>query len=342
MTILLFILLLVVSFLVLLYFLRPTATETAVQQHLESIEENRAVESDSTSILRRQVLSATPWLDELLRDLPGSADLARLIRQAGQTWQVSSFLLLSLVVTVIVTSLASLAIPMVVVSLLLGIAAGSLPYVFLLIARERRFRKCDAQVPEAVDLMARALRAGHAVPAVIEMVGREIAEPLAGEFRIVHEEQNLGLPLRDAMLNLVDRVPRDDVRFVVTAILLQKETGGNLAEILDTIGESIRQRFQFRSEVLPSWRSRRSNGASAPVSSARSVGTAKSTDTAPDAISSPVKSWRTCGMPLASGKCDSCFSHRERRRRPFAKTSIPSTASRASRGLPQVPRTVIR
>ena len=108
-------------------------------------------------------------------------------------------------------------------------AAGSSPYLYLYIRRERRFRQCDALVPEAVDLMARALRAGHAVPAVMEMVGREIAEPLAGEFRILHEEQNLGLPLRDAMLNLVDRVPRDDMRFVATAILLQKETGGNLA-----------------------------------------------------------------------------------------------------------------
>ena len=114
MTTLLFILLLVVSFLVMLYFLRPTATETAVQQHLESIEENRAVEGDGTTILRRQALSATPWLDELLRDLPGSVYLARLIRQSGQTWQVSSFLLLSSVVTLIIASLASLAIPSIV------------------------------------------------------------------------------------------------------------------------------------------------------------------------------------------------------------------------------------
>jgi tight adherence protein B len=249
MTILVFILLLIVSFLVLLYFLRPTVTETAVQQHLESIEENRAVEGDGTTILRRQALSATPWLDELLRDLPGSADLARLIRQAGQTLPVTSFLLLSLVLLLVVAGLASLVIPSVVLSLLLGIAAGSLPYVLLLIMRERRFRKCDSQVPEAVDLMARALRAGHAVPAVIEMVGKEIAEPLAGEFRIVHEEQNLGLPLRDAMLNLVERVPRDDVRFVTTAILLQKETGGNLAVILDKTAIVARERSRLHGQL---------------------------------------------------------------------------------------------
>jgi tight adherence protein B len=249
MTILLFILLLVVSFVVLLYFLRPTATESAVQQHLETIEENRAVQGDGTTILRRQALSAIPWLDEFLRQIPGSAGTARLIRQSGRTWQVSSLFLVSLVVTVSVALLVSLAIPSIMLSLLLGIGAGSLPFVFLVMARERRFRKCDAQVPEAVDLMARALRAGHAVPAVIEMVARESAEPLAGEFRIVHEETNLGLPLRDAMLNLVERVPRDDVRFVTTAILLQKETGGNLAVILDKTAALARERARLYGQL---------------------------------------------------------------------------------------------
>ena len=249
MTTLLFILLLIVSFVVLLYLLRPTTTETAVQQHLENIGENRSVEGNGTTILRRQALSAVPWLDEFLRGMPGSAEVARLIRQAGHSWQVSSLFLLSLVVTVAVALLASLAVPSMVLSIILGISAGSLPYVFLLVARERRFRQCDAQVPEAVDLMARGLRAGHAVPAVLEMVGKEIAEPLAGEFRIVHEEQNLGLPLRDAMLNLVDRVPRDDMRFVTTAILLQKETGGNLAVILDKTAALARERWRLYGQL---------------------------------------------------------------------------------------------
>jgi len=249
MTILLFIVLLIVSFLVLLYFLRPTATEVAVQQHLEGIEQNRTIEGDGTTILRREALSTLPWLDELLRNIPGSANVARLIRQSGRTWQVGSVLLVSLVLTIGVASLLSLAIPSIFLSLLLGIGAGLSPYLFLLIARERRFRQCDAQVPEAVDLMARALRAGHATPSVLEMVGKEIAEPLAGEFRIVHEEQNLGLPLRDALLNLVDRIPRDDIRFVVTAILLQKETGGNLAVILDKTAVLARERSRLYGQL---------------------------------------------------------------------------------------------
>jgi len=248
MSILLFILLLVVTFGVMLYFLRPTTTETAVQQHLEHIEESRAVEGDGTTILRREALSTAPWLDGLIRELPGSVELARLIRQAGQTWQVSSVLLCSLVVMVGVAWIASTTMPS-FLSMIFGILAGFSPYVYLYIRRELRFRRCDALLPDAVDLMARGLRAGHAVPAVLEMVGREIGEPLAGEFRILHEEQNLGLPLRDAMLNLVDRVPRDDMRFLATAVLLQKETGGNLALILDKTAALARERARLYGQL---------------------------------------------------------------------------------------------
>jgi tight adherence protein B len=248
MSILLFILLLIVTFGVLLYFLRPTATETAVEQHLEHIEESRAVEGDGTTILKREALSATPWLDELIRDIPGSVGLARLVRQSGQKWQVSSILFFSLVVAVVVAWIASTAMPS-GLSTIFGIMAGLTPYLYLYIRREMRFRQCDALLPDAVDLMARGLRAGHAVPAVMEMVGKEIGEPLAGEFRILHEEQNLGLPLRDAMLNLVDRVPRDDMRFLATAVLLQKETGGNLALILDKTAALARERARLYGQL---------------------------------------------------------------------------------------------
>jgi tight adherence protein B len=247
MTLLWFILLLIVTFAVLLYFLRPTSTETAVQQHLENIEENRTVEGDSANILRRDALSST--LDEFVRDVPGSVQIARLIRQAGKSWRVGPVLLFSLVMMVGIACLASFTLPSILLSILLGIVAGSSPYVFLYIVREHRFRQCDALVPEAVDLMVRALRAGHAVPAVLEMVGSEIAEPLAGEFRIVHEEQNLGLPLRDAMLNLAERVPRDDVRFLTTAIMLQKETGGNLAVILEKTAAVARERARLYGQL---------------------------------------------------------------------------------------------
>jgi tight adherence protein B len=246
---LLFILLLAVTFMVLLYLLRPTTTETAVQQQLEHIEESRSVEGDGSTILRRQALSASPWLDQIIRDIPGSLRLAQMIRQAGLKWQVSSVMLGSAGLGIVVAWIASLSIPSSVLSVILGAIAASLPLLYLYVVREVRFRRCDALLPDAVDLMARGLRAGHAVPAVLEMVGQEIGEPLAGEFRILHEEQNLGLPLRDAMLNLVDRVPRDDMRFLATAILLQKETGGNLAAILDKTAFLARERSRLYGQL---------------------------------------------------------------------------------------------
>jgi len=249
--VLLFILLLITSFGVLLYFLKPTKIEAAVEQHLTSIEDSRGlgVNPDGTTILKQDPLSSNPAVDSLIRHLPGVLGLAQLIKQAGQTWQVGSVLLASVIALVVGSWIASFFMPSNILSVLVGVLLAVSPIFYLYILRETRFRRCDALVPEAVDLMARGLRAGHAVPAVLEMVGKEIAEPLASEFRALAEEQALGLPLRDAMLNLVERVPRADIRFLATAILLQKETGGNLAQILDKTAALARERSRLRGQL---------------------------------------------------------------------------------------------
>jgi len=249
--VLLFILLLITSFGVLLYFLKPTKIEAAVEQHLTSIEDSRGlgVNPDGTTILKQDPLSSNPAVDSLIRHLPGVLGLAQLIKQAGQTWQVGSVLLASMIALVVGSWIASFFMPSNILSVLVGVLLAVSPIFYLYILRETRFRRCDALVPEAVDLMARGLRAGHAVPAVLEMVGKEIAEPLASEFRALAEEQTLGLPLRDAMLNLVERVPRADMRFLATAILLQKETGGNLAQILDKTAALARERSRLRGQL---------------------------------------------------------------------------------------------
>jgi tight adherence protein B len=250
MIVILFAVLLISTFGVMLYFLRPTPTEAAVQQHLDNIEGARvAAPGTENSILRRDAFSSTPWMDDLLRRLPVAVPLARLIRQAGLSWHVSSVLLFSLAAFLLGGFLASYFIPLDWVNLLIGLALAFSPYLYLYILRELRFKRCDALLPEAVDLMARGLRAGHSVPAVLEMVGAEVGEPLASEFRCLHEEQALGLPLRDAMLNLVERVPRDDMRILCTAILLQKETGGNLAYILDKTAALARERARLRGQL---------------------------------------------------------------------------------------------
>ncbi len=247
MAILIFVLLLIFTFLVMLYFLKPTSTEAAIQQRLDSLEKNRSGLADTSTILKEESFSSTPWLDDLIRRLPFSTPLSLLIRQAGKEWKVGSVLLGCLGLGLLAWWLASLMIGS--FSVLLAIAAALTPIALLYVLREQRFRKFDQQVPEAVDLMSRGLRAGHSIAAVLEMVGTEIADPLGAEFKALHKEQTLGLPMRDAMMNLVERMPRDDMRFIATAVLLQKESGGNLAQILDKTANLVRERARLRGQL---------------------------------------------------------------------------------------------
>jgi tight adherence protein B len=135
------------------------------------------------------------------------------------------------------------------IALLAGLVASTTPYIYLIVKRKARLHRFAMILPEAIDLMARALRAGHAVTAAIEMVAREIQDPVGTEFRRVFEEQNFGLPLREALLNLAARVPVADLQFLVTAMLVQKETGGNLAEVLDKAGTVIRERSRLLGQL---------------------------------------------------------------------------------------------
>ena len=249
MVVLLFIVVLFLSFLVLLFFLKPTAHETAIEQHLTGIEEGRMAGPDGTTILKKESFSTIPWVDELIRQIPGSIELSRLIRQSGEKWPVNAVMIGCAALTLIGWWIASLLISNSGLGAIGGLVIGASPLIYLYVKREIRFARFDSLLPEAVDLMARGLRAGHAVTAVLEMVGNEVGDPVGAEFRAMHEEQALGLPLREAMMNLVDRVPRDDVRFLATAILLQKETGGNLAQILDKTAAVMRERARLRGQL---------------------------------------------------------------------------------------------
>jgi tight adherence protein B len=245
----LFVVLLVLCFGVLLFFMRPTAAETAVAEHLQDLAASRVVNADPTSILKKEGFSSIPWLDELIARLPGSYFLQGLLHQSGKTWRVGAVQLISVALAVVGSWLASIFVPSVLLDVCAGLVLALAPVLTLYILRAIRFHKFDTLLPEAVDLMARGLRAGHAVTATLEMVGREIADPVGSEFRMLHEEQTLGLPMREAMENLVERVPLDDVRFLATALLLQKETGGNLVQILDKTAALIRERARLRGQV---------------------------------------------------------------------------------------------
>lgn len=246
--VLLFALLLILLFGILFYFLKPTSMEKAVEEQLASIEEAQSQGSDRTTILKeRTIRSGT--LEDLAQKLPWSPAASRLIRQAGRDWPLGSVLLFSLIAGVGGYWLVSLVAPGAVISMAIGIAVGSSPYVYLYILREIRFKRFGDLLPEAVDLMSRGLRAGHSISAVMEMVGNEVSDPVGIEFRALHKEQTLGLPIRDAMMGLVNRIPLDDMRFLATAILLQKESGGNLAQILDKTSEVVRERARLRGQL---------------------------------------------------------------------------------------------
>lgn len=246
---LMFLLLLIISFFVAFYFLRPTKTETAVQQQLEDIKESREDAAGQTILVRREAYSPNPMIRAIVKQLPGSQSTLNLIEQAGLEWPVANVMGLSLLLTLAGAWVASLFFSAAFLVLLAAALLGCIPYIYLYFKRDARLSQCEKLLPEAVDLMARALRAGHALPAVLEMVGKEIADPVGLEFRRLHEETSVGLSLRDAITNFVARIPRDDARFLGTAILLQKETGGNLAVILDKTAFVARERARLRGQL---------------------------------------------------------------------------------------------
>jgi tight adherence protein B len=247
--VLLFLVLLVLSFAVLLYFLKPTAMERAVERQLADIEKNPNSSATPTNILKDEATRETTILDQMFDAMPWAPALTRLVKQSGREWHPSSVFFLSLAIAVAGAWIASLFIPSLLLSIGLGAALGFVPTIVLVIIGGQRRRRFEDLLPEAVDLMARGLRAGHSITAVLEMVGNEIADPVGKEFRSLHKEQTLGLPIREALGRLIENVPIDDMRFLVTAILLQKESGGNLAQILDKTSAVMRERARLRGQL---------------------------------------------------------------------------------------------
>jgi tight adherence protein B len=205
--------------------------------------------SQELALLRDEVLSKIPALDNLLRRSSKISSLQTLLEQADVKSRAGNVLLLCLV------SGAALGLIVLLFSgfpqfawlgLILG---GFLPYSYANYKRSKRFQKFEELFPEAIDTLARAVRAGHAFTTALELIASELGEPVASEFRKLFEEQKFGLPVRDALMNLTERVPLVDVKFFVTAVMLQRETGGNLAEILDNLSYVIRERFKIMRQV---------------------------------------------------------------------------------------------
>src|SRR5882672_10233229 len=201
------------------------------------------------ALLRDQMLSRIPAFDTWLRRSERVSVLQEMLSQGDVNVRAGNFLifcLLSSVLFGIVFMIAGDSVLFGWAGLVLGFF---IPYAYASYRRAKRFQRFEEKFPEAIDTLARAVRAGHAFTTALEMIANEISEPVAGEFRQLFEEQKFGLPVRDALMNLADRIPLVDVKFFVTAVMLQRETGGNLAEILDNLSYVIRERFKILRQV---------------------------------------------------------------------------------------------
>jgi tight adherence protein B len=204
---------------------------------------------ERVDILKRRTYSSNPVLEKQLRRIARLAILDRLLLQAGVRWSVAQFLGCSLA-----AMMMGLLLPQVLNMPLLpaaGVLALSAAMPLLLLMRERgaRLRKLEEQLPEAADFLGRALRAGHSFANVMQMVGEEMPDPIASEFKFAYEEINYGVPMNEALHNLALRVPLTDLRYLVIAVLIQRESGGNLAEVFGNISRLIRARLKLLSQV---------------------------------------------------------------------------------------------
>jgi len=254
MGILIFILTFLTVTLLLLTVWMIASTDTiqeVVRRRMEAVRkaERRGDVSLGLKLVRDELLSSVPLVHRLMMQWSWSSRLQEYISQAGLKMKPGKLVLLSAVLGLGAYLLSGRFFPQFWIQFLWAVGLAGIPFAFVAWKRRRRLRQFEEHFPEALDLLGRAVRAGHAFTTGLEMIAKESAEPIGGEFRTAFEEQNFGLPVRDALLNMTERVPIVDVRFFVTALLVQKETGGNLAEILDGLARVVRDRFRIYREV---------------------------------------------------------------------------------------------
>jgi tight adherence protein B len=211
-------------------------------------------QTSSGEAIEQQLLKLDPankfkWLNSLLQRYHISKRLKARIIQADIKTTPAMILVTSAVSAVVGFVGISMFFNLIALQLAVGAILGYLPFGLLSFKRSRRINSFNSHLAEAIDMMGRALRAGHSMTASINIVAEQSLEPVRSEFNEVFKQQNFGLPLRDAMGQMLERVPSQDLRVLVTGMLVQKETGGNLAEILDRISNTIRERMKIQGEI---------------------------------------------------------------------------------------------
>lgn len=230
----------------------PSRHAKQVQATLDSaLANDQSIPAEKVINFRKsELFSAVPWLNLALLKMDVAPRLRTLLSQANLKWTAGTLILSSLVCFAATAYLINLRTDSLVFALLAGLVVGFTPFAYVFFLRSRRFGKFEQGLPDALDLMVGALRVGHSFSAALGLITRECADPIGCEFRICYDEQNFGLELRTALESLLIRVPLQDLRIVVTAILIQKESGGNLAEVLEKTAYVIRQRFRLKRQIM--------------------------------------------------------------------------------------------
>lgn len=234
------------------FFLIAPAQKRKLRQRMELAKTemlmHHTVEGEA-DLLRSEILSGVPFFNRILINMPGADALNLFIQQSATEVTVGFLLTMSFFAGWIAFLFSLLFKVPFALAILFGLMAFSIPFLVIAIKRQRRFLKFEEQFPDAIELLGRAVRAGHAFTTGLSLISKEMPAPICDEFERTYEQQNLGLPLRDAFENLMRRVPLTDVRIFVTALMIQRESGGNLAEILDNLASIIRDRFKLMRQI---------------------------------------------------------------------------------------------
>jgi len=233
----------------LLLFVQSPLARRKMATRLATFQESPTHVADIPEIMRKETVSDLPLLNMILARAPGTQDFVLFLDQAAIKIQVGTFLLISVGLTFFVfITMFVLRFPT-YLAVLAALLSGGVPFLVAGTRRTRRFHKFEEQFPEAMDLLGRAVRAGHAFTTGFELIGKELADPVGEEFKIAFQQQSIGISLKDALGNLAKRMPLPDVLVFVSSLQIQRESGGNLGEILDTMSEIVRERFKLRRQI---------------------------------------------------------------------------------------------
>ncbi len=226
-----------------------TSEARNVRKRLRTLSYKEFENDKNVDILKRKMLSEIPWLNRFLFKINFIHKIYMLMEQANIKYSLGLFVLISLFLMAVTFLSVSLVTTNYLISISLAILLGLVPFIYIILKKRVRMKKFERQLPEALGLIARALRAGQAFPSGLKMVADEFDDPIGTEFRETIDEINFGINVNDALKNLANKIESTDLKFFVISVIIQRESGGNLADILDSIANIIRERFKLEGKI---------------------------------------------------------------------------------------------